>query len=253
MSLTKIKNKFFENHPNATAYIVYNEKLGKYICYTYNVAHGSAIGLDTKKIAKIMKSLNLDCASATLYYINEKHPNLSEVFSDFYFDWCITKEMKFENIEDFCTTFYNYMERNYLEKNDTTSRPKIYAYILDDNGEIKETIFDMEITIKTNANGSRTCIIENTFTENDYKCAGIHGMGIKFLEAVLAEKNIHIIKGKSQECDVYESSNGSTLVEHYKKLGFEVDFQEDGSYTITKYVNPEQVIDISKPDNIITR
>ena len=86
-----------------------------------------------------------------------------------------------------------------------------------------------------------------------YKCAGIHGMGIKFLEAVLAEKNIHIIQGKSQECDIYESSNGSTLVEHYKKLGFEVDFQEDGSYTITKYVTPEPSIDISKPENLRTK
>lgn len=248
MSLKQIKENFYKKHPNAIAYIVYNEKLNKYICYSYNVVENTTGIINKEEVKKIMQKSNLDCASAIVSVIEKTNLDLYAHFSDFYSEIYYYDPEKYNTPDAFCDGFNKYLAKVTNKNTTNTSNPVVFAYVINENGDIEDSIFNMDLTIKTNSYGIKTCIIENTFTEDDYKCAGIHGMGIKFLEAVLSEKHVSTIIGTSQECDVYQSSNNSTLVEHYKKLGFEVDQESDGTYKLFKCVNSEPSIDISKPD-----
>ena len=255
MTVQQIKEKFYKNNLDAIACFVFNEKLNKYVCYAYNVLKNTNEVVNKNAVAKIIEKQKLDIASAVVYHIEKPNPDLYEKFSDFYIDVYANNPDKYTSVDSFCNAFNNYVTKdNNKESNlSQTDKPKIYAYVVNNEGEIENSpIFDMDLTILSKS-GSRTCIIENTFTNSDYRGMGIHGMGIKFLESVLAEKNILTIRGKSQECDVYESENNSSLEQHYQKLGFEVDFKEDGSYSIFKCVDPNISLDISKPESSLSK
>ena len=256
MSLSSIRKKFFDKYPNSKAYITKNEKLDKYVCYVYDFNNQEKIGgvIDEQlkqKIVEYASDKGGDVFNAVLEYLTPL--NLSdEVISkigDCYFDYS-TNKFKINSASEVCDMINQYASECVDNKN-RTSKSKVDAYIIDENGNLDEnSIFYMELCYKKTKSGQKVCLIDNTFTESEYRGAGIHSGAIKFLEAVLASKNIHNLIGESQECDVYDESGKSTLHDHYIKLGFSLTTTKDGRNLIVKQIDQFNDLPITKDDLI---
>jgi len=239
MDIQSVKEKFYNEHPNAIAQFMYNEKLGKFICFTFDALESSTLTFDYSSIKTINEHKgSLDPASAVVDYINKKMPDFYPTFSEFYVNVVINDFEKYQTVEQICEGLNNYVNAHKTSSCNTSKRSTIRALVVNNNGELDDSIFSMDLTFE-----NKTCYIESSFTEPDYRKMGLHGASIKFLERVLASRNIYTIRGESKAYDVFESTNSSTLEQHYKKLGFDVDFEDDGTYTLYKCVDPNLTLE----------
>lgn len=255
MDIAKVREKFFKENPNVLANFTFNEKLGKYVCYTYDYSNAGAnnelINNQTKqKINEYFQKNGGDAFNAVLEYFSNVgiKDNDLEKISDYYYE-CIMSGKIFENTDMVCDAINNFVANTIVADN-KSSRSIVSAYVVNENGEISnDRIFYMEVGFVKSRTGQNACKIENTFTEEQCRGNGIHAYGIKFLEAVLAKKHVYTLVGESMECDVYET--GNSLNEHYQKLGFSVVTGKNGTSRIIKDINPENSMLLDAGKDII--
>ena len=255
MNLVQARKKFFKANPNTYAYFCLNEKLGKYICYTYGYADsGENVAIPASMVAEIeayAKGKNEDPMFMVIDYASNhaKSIDMVDLLSNFYYHEVVENETSYASISDVCDAFNKYAHRNNCKSQSETTSSQVACYELTADGELdKNRIFAMDLTIARSGSGAKYCKIDNTFTEDDYKGNGIHTFGIKFLEAVLAREHIYSLVGESQECDVYDAESTSTLEKHYQKLGFEVTTDENGTNFIAKAIDPDLYLEIYAND-----
>ena len=252
MNITEIKNKFYKDNPNTFANFVYNEKLGKYVCFVYDYANakGGEGLIDEQTIQKIKefyKAKGGDPFITLLDYFSKYgiEDKKLEKISDYYYEASVSGKT-FNDVSEVCAGINEFVNVEAGLEN-KSSRSLITAYTVNPNGKIDDNqIFYMEVKFVKSKTGEKACKIENTFTEEKYRGNGLHSYGIKFLEAVLAKKHIYTLVGESMECDVYET--GNSLDEHYKNLGFTVTTNKNGESRIIKDINPESSLQISAED-----
>ena len=254
MSLFSVRKRFFEKRPNDIAYITKNEVLGKYICYLcdYTKNENTNVVIDDnlrEKIKVNANGKNGDYFNIVLDYLgrSDLSSDILSSISECYWEY-LSGKFKVDSIDDACNMLNIFCTQNNLGKN-ISNKSKIVAFVIDENGNLDQNaIFNMDICFKKSKVGKKMCVIEETFTEPDYRNCGIHGDAIKFLEALLANKNIYNLVGKSQDCDVYDESGIKTLNEHYTKLGFKLMTTKDGRNYITKTIDQYNELPISKDD-----
>lgn len=254
MNLSQAKRNFFKLNPNTYAYFCKNEKLGKYVCYTYGYSDSSeAAAIPSSMIAEIEASVKGKSEDPIFDVINyasnkAKSVDMVELLSNFYYNEVVENQTTYKTIAEVCSAFNKYAQQHKATKRDV-SGTQVACYEVNPDGTLNQNrIFSMDLTIARSKSGANYCKIENTFTEDDYKGNGIHTYGIKFLEAVLAREHIYSLIGESQECDVYDSQSGATLEQHYQKLGFEVTTDENGTNFIGKAIDPDFYLEISEKD-----
>ena len=254
MNIAEVKNKFYKQNPNTLANFVYNEKLGQYVCFVYDYANAQTTnGFINNEVMGKMEELHAklggDPFLAVLEYFDKhgiKDDHLEKI-SDYYYD-ALMSGKTFNSVEEVCNGINSHMQSETNAEN-KSSRSLVTAYIVNENGTLSnDRIFYMEVKFIKSRTGERACKIENTFTEENFRGNGLHSYGIKFLEAVLAKKHIFTLVGESMECDVYET--GTSLNNHYKKLGFEVTTNKNGESRIIKDVNPENTMQLTEEEYI---
>lgn len=253
MEITKVKQKFYKENPNVLANFVYNQKLGKYICYVFDYSNSTnkngLINEETRQQINQFKGtsdnpFNLVLEYFSLHGIEDK--NLEKI-SDCYYE-CVMSGKQFNNTNEVCDAINAFVANEIVTQN-TSNSSLISAYVVEDSGEISNgRIFYMDVSFITAKTGEKACKIENTFTEEDYRNNGIHAYGIKFLEAVLAKRHIYTLVGESMECDAY---TGNSLNEHYKKLGFSVFTDKNGTSHIIKDVDAENSMQLEAESELI--
>jgi len=253
MNLQTAKNIFFSNNPHSLAYFEKNEKLNKYLCYTFGICTSASGELSEEQIKKIENfgevkqdtPLNTIIEYYSLFGIKQ---SLLEKLSDFYY-YAVVEDKTFESVRDACIKFNEFCIE--ASKKSTTTSPKSYIScyeILEDGNLEQNRLFYMEILFTKNKDGAKVCKIENTFTDAAYRGNGIHSTAIKFLEAVCQKRYIYTIVGESKACDVYEETGSKTLEEHYNKLGFRVVTDNNGTNHIIKDVDEFCSMQVSKSD-----
>ncbi|MBQ9795949.1 MAG: hypothetical protein IJW36_03230 [Clostridia bacterium] len=251
MTISEARSKFFKKNPSVLANFCKNEKLNKTICFTYDYvdqsANAGAISDEIKsKILSFSKGKSLDAFSCVLEYftLNGIDNDLLEKIADLYYE-CSLNGKSFNNTNEVCDEINNFITTN-NQKTNSSNSSLVCAYEVLENGELGDRVFYMDITHKTNRNNQKVCKIENTFTEESFRGAGLHSYAIRFLEAVLAKNNIFALVGEAMECDAYQSK--STLNEHYKNLGFEVTTGSSGTSYLYKSVDPYSAMSLTSED-----
>lgn len=243
MDINQAKEKFYNSNPNTLANFCYNEKLGSFLCFTFDYLDNKNTQVvseaQKKQISDFAKKGNKTPLSALIEYYSTfvtKH-DFIEKLSDFYYE-CVVNERSFKSTDEACDQFNAYMAKTNNTSTAKSRRSIVACYTVREDGTLDENrLFYMELTFGKTKNGLTVCKIENTFTEDEYKGAGIHSYGIRFLEAVLARRGVYTMIGESQACDVYDSESEKTLEDHYRKLGFNV-VCKNGTNYITKDVDP---------------
>lgn len=234
-----IRKRFFSKYPNACASFVFNKKLNKVICYTYNFFNNECLDIindETKQaISIISKTKNPFDAIFSYFSQNGYNQNYLTIISDCYYDGIVSNRV-FTSIDEACDAINLYIKQ-YGKTNDHMQNGLISANFVNEDGELDSlNLFYMEISFLKTKGGATVCSIDNTFTNYNYYGSGLHSYGIKFLESLLADKGVSVIVGKAIDCDRHDST--SSLCEHYQKLGFDVKINNLGECNIIKYVDP---------------
>ena len=234
MDINTIRKNFFANNPNVYANFVFNEKIGQFVCYTYDYTDKSGKNsFLTESMQEKIASYDFKNSEEPLFNVinllaeSAKDTKTIDMVSDFYYH-CISNEKEFASAKDVCNALNEFAGNQNEYSANNTNLSQICAYLVND-GELDNRIFYMDISYVENKNGQKACKIENTFTEDEYKNCGIHSYGIKFLESVLAKDSVYNIIGESQACDVYQSESGGSLEDHYKNLGFSITTDSHGT------------------------
>ena len=253
MDLSTARQKFFKKNPNTFANFIKNEKLGKNLCFVYDYRKENlGNNLISEDLKLSIENANLEGGSEfdkviEYFAINGIDDETLEKISTCYYNALVEKR-NFSCISDVC----DYINTNTAntDENSTNTRSIVSCYEVNTNGDLNDDrLFYMEVTLKNTNSGNKVCVIENTFTEEQYRGCGLHGYSIKFLEAVMAQKNVSSIIGESVDMDLY--ANGS-LDNHYKNLGFEVTTNKFGESKLYKYIDPENSMQITN-DNELER
>ncbi len=252
MDLQKAKQIFFKQNPHALAYFCFNKRLNKYVCYTYDYIGDSNAWISEKlrnEVREYAKGKKEDPIYSVMDYILRTNisQNLSDRLTDFYYA-SVVNGISFKDTDAVCDAFDKYLQKRKPSKN-TSKQSLVGCYVVNEDGTLDDSrIFYMELVFTRTRDGLNVCRIENTFTEDDCRGKGLHTQSIRFLEAVLARKNVYTLIGESQECDAFESENDSTLEQHYEKLGFVVTRDKNGTNHIVKEIDPCFDLEISARD-----
>lgn len=253
MDLTIVRKKFFEKYPNSIASIVYNDNLGCFIVFTYDfeniTSFNTVIDEQTKndlfEFAKHSDKAPLLIFSEFLNLGKFNNDQL-EIISNYLLD-CYNGKQNPKSLEEICRVVNTYTLNS--EDKKASNKSRVSAFILNDNCEPTHLpIFNMDISYRRTKSGKKVCYIENTFTEKEYRGAGVHSYGIKFLEAILSRKNFHSLMGKSEECEIYDETRQTNLNNHYKNMGFNVLTNSLGESFIVKQVEQDNNFPITKDD-----
>lgn len=252
MDLSTARRKFFEKNPKVYANFVRNSKLNKNLCFTFDYVDGTnRSNIITEEVKqKISESSKSDNPfNDVIEYIGNHafDSDLFEKITDCYYD-CSVEGKTFKDTNEVCDYINAYIS-SIKRATSNNNRSIIACYEVGENGELcKDRLFYMELIFKEQRSGQIICIIENTFTENHCRQCGLHTYGVKFLEAVLIEKNIYTIIGDSQDVDLYETG---TLEDHYRKLDFEVTTDKYGKSRLYKYIDAEPTMQIKADKEVI--
>ncbi len=256
MSIIEIQRKFFKKYPNIYANITYNERLERYVCYSFDIAtattHSDAISEDVKRAIRNFKSGDTNAFNTLLAYFTAHgiDEDLLSKIGDYYYE-CLLSEKTFANTDEVCDAINAYLSKTTSTEN-TSNHSMVTAHFINEDGEIEEQIFYMEVIFqKKTGKAGAFCKIENTFTKDKYYGNGLHSYGIKFLEAVCAEKGVFTLFGESVDCDLHETKTGSSLNEHYRNMGFTTTTDSLGNTYIAKAIDGYSSMKITPPDDHI--
>lgn len=252
MSLSELQKKYFDKNPRAVAYFMHNERLGKNVCYVYDTTSKQTNGIIDEKLKKAfcesVSEDETDIFKRFLEFIGNKKLGNDKIekITDCYYDYILSGS-HYQTADEVIDAINDYSSKTNPSSKSNSSR--ISAYFALENGELEpSSIFTMDVSFKKNKRGESLCKIENTFTDEEYKGCGIHSNGIRFLEAVLAKKNVYTLVGEALECGEFVSDSDSNLNEHYMKLGFSLVYNNLGESRIIKQIDPNFELPITKRD-----